>query len=49
MDAGNDENNIKSVRDLFGENESSVYIMDAKTTGNIGRFLNVRGLDTLHT
>lgn len=30
-----------SVRDYFGEDEA-VYIMDAKTTGNIGRYLNVR-------
>lgn len=29
-----------SVRDLFGE-EEYVYIMDAKTNGNIGRYLNV--------
>jgi len=32
---------FKSVRDYFGEDEA-VYIMDAKTTGNIGRYLNVR-------
>ena len=31
----------KSVRDYFGM-EEAVYIMDAKHTGNIGRFLNVR-------
>src|SRR5436190_23058089 len=31
---------FKSVRDYFGEDEA-VYIMDAKTTGNIGRYLNV--------
>ena len=31
---------FKSVRDFFGEDEA-VYIMDAKTTGNIGRYLNV--------
>lgn len=31
---------LKSVRDYFGEDEA-VYIMDAKTTGNIGRYLNV--------
>lgn len=30
---------FKSVRDMYGE-EESVYIMDAKTTGNIGRYLN---------
>ncbi|XP_031841422.1 SET domain bifurcated histone lysine methyltransferase eggless isoform X2 [Nomia melanderi] len=30
---------FKSVRDFFGEDEA-VYIMDAKTTGNIGRYLN---------
>ncbi|XP_011866930.1 PREDICTED: histone-lysine N-methyltransferase SETDB1 [Vollenhovia emeryi] len=30
---------LKSVRDYFGEDEA-VYIMDAKTTGNIGRYLN---------
>ncbi|XP_064090855.1 LOW QUALITY PROTEIN: histone-lysine N-methyltransferase SETDB1-like [Macrobrachium nipponense] len=29
----------KSVREFFGKDES-VYIMDAKTTGNIGRYLN---------
>lgn len=29
-----------SVRELFGEDEN-VYVMDAKVTGNIGRFLNV--------
>lgn len=33
---------FKSVRDFFGEDEA-VYIMDAKTTGNIGRYLNVSG------
>ena len=32
--------NFKSVRDFFGEDEA-VYIMDAKTNGNIGRYLNV--------
>ncbi|KAK7082459.1 hypothetical protein SK128_008527 [Halocaridina rubra] len=32
-------NNTKSVRDFFG-NDESVYIMDAKHTGNIGRYLN---------
>lgn len=31
---------FKSVRDFFGEDEA-VYIMDAKTTENIGRYLNV--------
>ena len=31
---------FNSVRDFFGEDEA-VYIMDAKTTGNIGRYLNV--------
>lgn len=30
----------KSVREYFGKDEA-VYIMDAKHTGNIGRFLNV--------
>ncbi|XP_076063214.1 histone-lysine N-methyltransferase eggless-like isoform X2 [Oratosquilla oratoria] len=29
----------KSVRDFYGEDEA-VYIMDAKQTGNIGRYLN---------
>ncbi|XP_026812742.1 histone-lysine N-methyltransferase eggless-like [Rhopalosiphum maidis] len=29
----------KSMREYFGNNES-VYIMDAKTSGNIGRYLN---------
>lgn len=35
-----DRDSFKSVRDFFGEDEA-VYIMDAKTTGNIGRYLNV--------
>lgn len=35
---------FKSVRDFFGEDEA-VYIMDAKTTGNIGRYLNVRYIE----
>jgi len=35
---------FKSVRDYFGEDEA-VYIMDAKTTGNIGRYLNVSDED----
>lgn len=30
----------QSVRDYFGKDEA-VYIMDAKHTGNIGRYLNV--------
>ncbi|XP_012530724.1 histone-lysine N-methyltransferase eggless isoform X2 [Monomorium pharaonis] len=30
---------FKSARDYFGEDEA-VYVMDAKTTGNIGRYLN---------
>ncbi|KAI4455327.1 histone-lysine n-methyltransferase eggless [Holotrichia oblita] len=34
-----DERKYKSVRELFGTAED-VYIMDAKNTGNIGRFLN---------
>jgi histone-lysine N-methyltransferase SETDB1 len=29
----------KSMREYYGNNES-VYIMDAKTSGNIGRYLN---------
>ncbi|KRT84107.1 SET domain-containing protein [Oryctes borbonicus] len=33
------EGKYKSVRELFGTDED-VYIMDAKNTGNIGRFLN---------
>lgn len=32
-----------SVRDLFGTDEC-VYVMDAKSAGNIGRFLNVSRL-----
>uniref|UniRef100_A0A6P7FBF2 Histone-lysine N-methyltransferase eggless n=1 Tax=Diabrotica virgifera virgifera TaxID=50390 RepID=A0A6P7FBF2_DIAVI len=31
--------NYTSVRDLYGKDES-VYVMDAKNAGNIGRFLN---------
>ncbi|XP_022904964.2 histone-lysine N-methyltransferase eggless [Onthophagus taurus] len=34
-----DSRKYKSVRELHGE-EETVYIMDAKSTGNIGRFLN---------
>lgn len=34
------ERKYKSVRQMYGEDET-VYIMDAKTSGNIGRFLNV--------
>ncbi|KAK2580401.1 hypothetical protein KPH14_006152 [Odynerus spinipes] len=34
-----DRPKFKSVRDFYGEDEA-VYIMDAKTTGNIGRYLN---------
>lgn len=30
-----------SVRNFYGKDES-VYIMDAKAAGNIGRYLNVR-------
>ena len=30
----------QSLRDYYGEDEQ-VYVMDAKRTGNIGRFLNV--------
>ena len=30
----------KSMRDFFGDDEA-IYIMDAKRTGNIGRYLNV--------
>lgn len=37
------ERKYKSVRTMYGEDET-VYIMDAKTSGNIGRFLNVRFL-----
>ncbi|XP_001952618.2 histone-lysine N-methyltransferase eggless [Acyrthosiphon pisum] len=42
LNARNMKNNPKppkSVREYFGNNES-VYIMDAKTSGNIGRYLN---------
>lgn len=35
----NDSISSKPMREYFGENES-VYIMDAKTSGNIGRYLN---------
>lgn len=34
------ETDCNSIRLLFGKDEN-VYIMDAKSTGNIGRFLNV--------
>lgn len=35
----NNSKTPKSLRKYFGKNES-VYIMDAKTSGNIGRYLN---------
>lgn len=31
----------KRTRELYGANENC-YVMDAKSTGNIGRYLNVR-------
>lgn len=37
---------FKSVREYFGKDEA-VYIMDAKTTGNIGRYLNVSQLSII--
>lgn len=33
---------LVSVRTYFGDNEGEVFIMDAKGSGNIGRYLNVR-------
>lgn len=36
----NDSGKYKSIRKFFGKNES-VYIMDAKKSGNIGRYFNV--------
>lgn len=33
----------KKTRELYGPNEHC-YVMDAKSTGNIGRYLNVRKL-----
>lgn len=36
----NDNGKYKSIRKFFGKNES-VYIMDAKKCGNIGRYFNV--------
>lgn len=41
-DPDDDSRNLKhkSVREMFGADEA-VYIMDAKNSGNIGRFLNV--------
>jgi hypothetical protein len=35
-----------SVRELYGPDEN-VYIMDAKTHGNIGRYLNVSGFSVM--
>lgn len=35
-----DEEPSKSIRSLFGKDEA-VYVMDAKKTGNIGRYFNV--------
>lgn len=40
--------NFQSVRHYFGE-EEAVYVMDAKTTGNIGRYLNVSINKYFHT
>lgn len=34
-----------SIRTYYGDNEDDVYIMDAKGTGNIGRYLNVSCLE----
>lgn len=31
----------KSVREYFGDGADDCYIMDAKSSGNIGRYLNV--------
>lgn len=36
-----DDERSKSIRSFFGKDES-VYIMDAKKAGNIGRYFNVR-------
>lgn len=36
-----DNTTTKSIRKFYGKNEA-VYIMDAKKTGNIGRYFNVR-------
>lgn len=41
MDKENDTGRYKSIRKFYGKNEA-VYIMDAKKTGNIGRYFNVR-------
>lgn len=30
-----------SIRKYYGDNEGEVFIMDAKCSGNIGRYLNV--------
>lgn len=38
-DEPDDEQN-KSIRALYGKDEA-VYVMDAKKTGNIGRYFNV--------
>lgn len=35
-----EKSKYSSVRELYGADES-IYIMDAKNAGNIGRFLNV--------
>lgn len=40
LDDSHEKRKYKSVRKMYGEDET-VYIMDAKTCGNIGRFLNV--------
>lgn len=40
IDDEDEESKFPSVRELYGHDEN-VYIMDAKTHGNIGRYLNV--------
>lgn len=40
MEESTNNPKFKSVRKMFGD-EEVCYIMDAKNTGNIGRYLNV--------
>ena len=40
MEKDSTNGSTKKIRELYGENEHC-YVMDAKNTGNIGRYLNV--------
>lgn len=40
MDMPNVEDNDKSLRRFYGKDESDIFVMDAKISGNIGRYFN---------